>query len=190
MTPREPLDALRNMSAPPRSTLTLRPFQVPLAVPRRTDRGAPSNWGLAWYARVDLDQILQARWPDWSDRLGDIVAPCLGNLRLRGALALARACTGTPDHPGTPDLSLHEDRADELLRRVRMLVPEPALPALMLATQVSPRPRFAERDPARTLAILTHLSGRTCDLGASPLLSEALLEGRPVDLWIAEAAHA
>jgi len=189
MTPREPLGALRNMSAPPRSTLTLRPFQAPVAVPRRTDRGAPSNWGLAWYARVDLDEILRDRWPGWSERLGGLVPEGLGDLRLRGALALARACAGSPDPPGSPEPDLREDLADELLRRMRDLAPEPPLPALMLATQVSPRPRLTERDAARALAVLTHLSGRTCDLSASPLLGEALLEGRPVDLWIAENAH-
>jgi len=54
--------AQRNMSAPPRSTLTLNPFRIPAEVAKAAG-GALTNWGLAWYARVDFDQILKAHWP-------------------------------------------------------------------------------------------------------------------------------
>jgi len=183
---------LRNMSAPPRSTLTLQPFQVPAAKDPTVAQGAPTNWGLAWYARVNFDGILEAQWPRWFGELGDIA--CSGgyrsHLRLCGAVALARIQDGIAAHPRKLEDGLGEELGDELLRRATGFERAQALPPLMLATHASLAPRDADQDPARTLTILTHLSGQTCDPAGSPLLSEALREGQTLDLWIAEAAHA
>ena len=92
---------LRNMSAPPRSTLTLHPFQVPAAKDPTVTQGAPTNWGLAWYARVNFDSVLAAQWPRWSGKLrNQSVSPGQrSHLRLCGALALARIQDGIAAHP-------------------------------------------------------------------------------------------
>ena len=183
---------LRNMSAPPRSAVTLHPFQVPAAKDPTAAQGAPTNWGLAWYVRVNFDWVLEARWPRWSGKLGDIAfgRGHRSHLRLCGAVALARIQDGIAAHPQRLEARLCEELGDELLRRAPGFERALALPPLMMATRASQTPRDADQDPARTLAILTHLSGQTCDPAGSPLLSEALREGHALDLWIAEAAHA
>ncbi len=183
---------LRNMSAPPRSTLTLHPFQVPAAEDPAVTQGAPTNWGLAWYARVNFDSVLAARWPRWAGKLGDIAfgRGHRSHLRLCGAVALARIQDGIAAHPRRLEARLGEELGAELLRRAMGFEWALTLPPLMLATLASLAPKAADQDPGRTLAILTHLSGQTCDPAGSPLLSEALREGHTLDLWIAEAAHA
>jgi hypothetical protein len=162
------------MSAPPRSTLTVRPFRAAGTEPGQP----PSNWGLAWYARVDFDACVKGRWPGWPGGLEGSA-----RRRLHAAVALLRPC-----HPaalaGVPDETL----TDELLRRADSI--EGHLPPLLMATPTSPEPRLLEPDPLRALAVLTHLSGHTCDPGGSSLYSEALRAGRALDLWIPEPAHA
>lgn len=182
--------AQRNMSAPPRSTLTLNPFRIPAEVAKATG-GALTNWGLAWYARVDFDQLLKAQWPRWAGKLRNpTTSPGQGKyLRLCGAVALARIHEGVPAHPGKLGAGQREELGDELLRRAPELSRARALPLLMLVTRAADTLQTTDADPIRALAILTHLSGRTCDPGGSPLLSEVLQEGYAIDLWTAEASH-
>ncbi len=181
----------RNMSAPPRSTLTLQPFRLPDERAAEPARGAPTNWGLAWYARVDFDRILLDRWPQWGGRLSGVAGPGVRqtHVRLCAAVALARGQGVSLNDPWFLDASLDEELADELLGLAPTLSRAGALPPLMLATRASSPGPDPDPDPVRTLAVLTHLTGRTCDPGGSPLLSQALREGLPVDLWIPEAAH-
>jgi len=182
---------LRNMSAPPRSTLTLHPFRLPGERPAEPAQGALTNWGLAWYARMVFDQILRDRWPRWGRLLGG----CAGHagrqthIRLCAAVALARSQDASPIEPWDLDARLDEELADELLGLAPALVMAGTLPPLMLATRAEGPGPDPDPDPMRTLAVLTHLTGRTCDPGGAPLLSQALREGLPVDLWIPEACH-
>jgi hypothetical protein len=103
---------------------------------------------------------------------------------------LARIQDGIVAHPQKLEDELGEELGDELLRRAMGFEWALTMPPLMLATLASLAPKAADQDPARTLTILTHLSGQTCDPAGSPLLSAALREGHILDLWIAEAAHA
>lgn len=166
-------DLLHNMSAPPRSTLLLRPRQ-----PAQDQGGgpAPSAWGLAWFARVDFDACLAAR--------GTPVAGGTGRARLLGAVELARTLAG--EAVAREDLEGFSDEVleDELLDRAARQVPDPSLPAMLMASPAEGR-RPAERDPGRLLAFLLHLTGRTCDLGGPPIIGAALREGAVLDLWAA-----
>ena len=164
---------LANMSAPPRSTLVLNPFK---AAP-----GRATNWGLAFCARVDLDLNLRALWPGWARGLVHPEPGRRRHLRLCGALAVLAGV-----HPASLEHELFETLCDDLLRRA----PAADLPPLMLASRATAEARTPEPDPLRALAILTHLSGRTCDPAGTPLLSEALQEGHAIDLWTAEAPRA
>ena len=197
MTSAEGGPPLANMSAPPRSILTVKPFQT--AAPEAA--GILTNWGLAWYARVDFEGHLRALWPEWAEALLDPGrAPTPGaaarrpaaapqrqlrpsparkvHLRLCGAVALAR---GAQSHPWALEPELGEALVDELMR----LAPDRAssLPPLLFATPARGPARPLEPDPLRVLAILTHLSGATCDPAGSPLFSEALRESHVLDLW-------
>ena len=189
--PAEGRQALRNMSAPPRSTLTLHPFQVQLGMGPVVTQGTPTNWGLAWYARVNFDWILEAQWPRWAGKLRNRPdrSGRRSHLRLCGAVALARIQDGIPAHPRKLEEGLGEELADGLLRRVPGFDRAGTLPAMMLATRASQAPRNADKDPVRALIILTHLTGRTCDPSGSVLLSESLREGYTIDLWTPEASH-
>jgi len=169
---------LANMSAPPRSVVVVTPFRARTLAPA----GVLTNWGLAWRTRVCFDLNLQALWPEWAQALDpdDRSGLDKAHLRLCGAVALA---LGT--RPEALAASLDETLVDDLMR----VAPE-LTGGLLLATPARDAVRPLEPDPLRALAILTHLSGRTCDPGGSPLFSEALREGRTIDLWTAEADHA
>ena len=173
---------LANMSAPPRSVLVVTPFR---AAASPAPSGTRSNWGLAWHARVDFDHHLRSLWPRWAAPMDedDLPPARKAHLRLCGAVALA---LGT--HPETLAACLGETLVDDLMRLAPALTA--GLPSLLMATPAQDPARPLEPDPLRALAILTHLSGRTCDPGGSPLFSEALREGRVIDLWTAEADHA
>jgi hypothetical protein len=182
---------LRNMSAPPRSTLTLHPFRLPEGRPAAPAEGTPTNWGLAWYARVHFDWILRDQWPQWGHRLGGCAGSAgrQAHIRLWAAVALARGQDLSLDDPWNLDARLDEELADELLGLAPALARMGTLPSLMLATRAVGQGPDPDPDPVRTLAVLTHLTGRTCDPGGAPLLSQALRDGLPIDLWIPEAAH-
>jgi hypothetical protein len=171
------------MCAPPRSTLVLRPFRLAAPeVPAAPE--ALSNWGLVWYSRVDFDRILKTRWPQWAAAMNQkLILPARQtHLRLCGAVALLR-----PARPRDLEDALDEVLGDEVLRLAPNLAG--SLPPLLLATRAAARDRAVEPDPVRALALLTHLSGRTCDPCGSPLLSEALQKGHALDFWTPEAAH-
>jgi hypothetical protein len=104
-------------------------------------------------------------------------------------VALARGQDLSLDDPWNLDARLDEELADELLGLAPALARMGTLPSLMLATRAVGQGPDPDPDPVRTLAVLTHLTGRTCDPGGAPLLSQALRDGLPIDLWIPEAAH-
>lgn len=188
--PLEDPQVLRNMSAPPRSTLTLHPFQVPTEATPETGHGRPTNWGLNWFTRVTLDGILRSRWPDWAAvAKSDHSATRRVHLRLCGAVALARYEVGSPVHPSSLESELGEDLGDELFLHVRELAASQSLPPLMLATPALYPGKPIDEDPVLTLVILTHVSGRTCEPEGSPLLSSALCEGHVIDLWATGGVH-
>jgi hypothetical protein len=84
---------------------------------------------------------------------------------------------------------LGEELGDELLHRAQSLSRSQTLPPMLLATKASEQEKTLEEDPIRALVLLTHLSGRTCEPGGSPLLSVALQGGLTIDLWTAGASR-
>jgi len=181
LTAPETVQALANMSAPPRSRVTVQPFRVPREDGAASGPHKLANWGLAWFSRVDFDANLRTCWPGWAPEGGS--ARRSAHLRLCGAVALVRGRI----HPRDLERELGEDLGDELLRLAPVLAS--TLPPLLMATRAAEPTRPLEADPLRALALLTHLSGRTCDPAGPPLLSEALLEGHALDLWTPEATH-
>ena len=137
-------NALHNMSAPPKSRMTVQPLRASSSqVPVGSARAAScASGGLAWVMRIDLDRLIKAHLPDFeswiadgqlhpgnpSETIGDdhkaetapVTATLTGDhyLRLRCCVAIARAMAATV--PVTTDdvevlRSLpHEALCDEL----------------------------------------------------------------------------
>ena len=181
MTPAEGGPPLGNMSAPPRSILVVTPLRI--QTPQAPEPpGAITNWGLAWHARVCFDFNLHALWPHWAGPLRQDHPSGLdkAHLRLCGAVALAFGI-----QPEALAGCLGETLVDDLMR----LAPDRTadLPPLLFTTPARDPARPLEPDPLRALAMLTHLSGTTCDPAGSALFSQALREGHMLDFWT--AAH-
>ena len=159
---------------------------------KRNQRRAIRDWlACGRGTNRNVDRILRASWPGWDlERRPAAGPPPLRHLRLCGALALARVHDGVPAHPVHLEAMLDEDLGDELTRRAASLGRDLSLPALLLVTPAAGAARTADPDPVRALAILTHATGRTCNPGGAPLLSEALQAGHAIDLWTPEPAHA
>lgn len=176
----EAADTLRNMSASPRSTITLQPFRA--RAESGMEDGEPTNWGLSWVLRVDIGRMVLDAFPGWQP-WNLLTIGCVPEPGLCGALALAQARQGTPADPWGLCKRNVEDLADELMRLAPNAIEVPGLPTLMMATRVSQDERPLETDPSRALAVLTHLSNGVCDLSASPMVAEALLAAIPMDFW-------
>lgn len=182
----EPRDALiHNMSAPPRSTMLLRP-RDPMQNPQGpgAPSPAPSAWGLAWFGRIDFDRFLGERHPELP--MAQACGAERQRLRLRCAVALARSLSGEATGPGACEGLTDAALEDELLDWAARQVPDRSLPRmLMVSPAEAGTDRDPEQDPARLLAFLLHHTGRTCDLGGPPALGAALRDGAAVDLWSA-----
>jgi hypothetical protein len=113
-------NALHNMSAPPRSRMTVQPLRPAgsLTTVSAAPAGSRSSGGLAWVMRIDLDRLIKGHLPDFEswvadgelhpggtpaasgDGLAVGAAPLPGHLtgdhylRLRCCVAIARAMAG------------------------------------------------------------------------------------------------
>jgi hypothetical protein len=165
-------NVLHNMSAPPKSRMTVQPLRsagsqttvgTGLAVPR-------SSGGLAWVMRIDLDRLIKAHLPDFEswiadgelhpggtpaasgDRLALEAAPLPAHLtgdhylRLRCCVAIARAMAGTAAVTTESVEALrglpHESLCDEL-RNLNAAI-EPA-PLQLPALGIMTRPDGTDR---------------------------------------------
>lgn len=197
-------DLARNMSAPPRSTVSFRPYGTTSATtPAQALNG--TGGGLRWIFRVHTDSVLKAHLPDLAERMGKLRSSALDDargqdkesaahavsqvrsLRLAGLLSLAAILAGEDDQP-SPD-ALAEvpvetllDRLSDLARRMPIVR---SLPALAFAERWCGLGlgRTATDDPHAALWVLTHLNGRTFDRDGAPLLAPDLAEGGAWDLY-------
>jgi hypothetical protein len=66
-------NALHNMSAPPKSRMTVQPLRPAgnHATVSATPVGARSSGGLAWVMRIDLDRLIKAHLPDFESWVAD-----------------------------------------------------------------------------------------------------------------------
>jgi hypothetical protein len=196
----ERLSVVRNMSAPPRSTITFNPYGVD-ATPKCGSGSNEAAKGLRWVLRAEPVAILQAHLPGTGERVNDMFTAALRQdtrpppavfsrihaLILAGLVVVASRLAG--DEPQRTVECLEklppevlQDRLTELARR---LPPCPDLPAMAAAQPWSGlRLGYPScTDPLAVLYVLTHINGRTFDRDGSPLLAEGLEEGRVYDLY-------
>ncbi len=184
----------RNMSAPPRSSISFRPYRSEAALP-----GVAATNSLCWRLRADPDALIRAHRPKLNRRMGALrrqVQACaedqprsaaltaeLRLLRLSGVVDLAASLTGTAsDLPADVPLETLLDRLADLSRTL----PQANLPAMGIVEPVTPEAH--RKPPAEDLLaalwVLTHLNGRTFDRDGLPLLAPGLEDGRAYDLYI------
>lgn len=193
-----------NMSAPPRSTVTVRPIALEPATPRTAENPEPElpPCGLRLVARICIDELIRARTPDalarpWRAATADTDALRLDPdyRRLLAAVALTRAATGEGRadlHAPRTALPPAEALQDELVANVRRLDGRALrLPACGFfrdgpdTGELRDAPR--EDDVARALFILCHRYGDLFLRDADPI---ACLSGLTVDLIAAEGGAA
>ena len=194
-----------NMSAPPRSTVSFRPYGTTSATtPADALNGA--GGGLRWIYRAHPDAVLKVHLPALEESMDRLRASALGKaqdknreaaaeavtrirvLRLAGLVTLAAGLAG---ERGMPSLDvLAGQPAEVLLDRLvdladRMPVAR-SLPALAYAESWGGMNlgRTADSDPHATLWVLTHVNGRTFDRDGPPLLAPDLLQGGAWDLFV------
>lgn len=184
----------RNMSAPPRSSISFRPYRSEAALP-----GVAATNSLCWRLRADPDALIRAHRPKLNRRMGALrrqLQACaqdqtrsaaltaeLRLLRLSGVLDLAASLTGTAsDLPADVPLETLLDRLADLSRTL----PKANLPAMGIVEPVTPEAH--RKPPAEDLLaalwVITHLNGRTFDRDGLPLLAPGLEDGRAYDLYI------
>ena len=189
MRHRSPRGRLENMSAPPRSKVTVRPLRAP----ETTDADAtpdpmrlPGACSLRLVSRVRLDELITARIPRALANSWTPATKATGldpNLtreyrRLLASVVLARRVTGEPHAAyaamraaaSTPQEALE----DELVSRVRQLDGRRlGLPAYGFIRHYPEWGCFlkvpAETDVARALYIVTHCYGQSFLRDADPL---------------------
>lgn len=196
----------RNMSAPPRSTVSFRPYGV-AGTTASTPAPSEKTCGLRWLLRADPDALLKAALPDIAQRMRDLRQQALSDapsndktaslkhiarvraLRLAGLVSLAADITGVESEPDTvldeQSPEVLQDRLSDLACRL----PDPPawLPALAIAESLAGG--GARNDPGSTdtlavLWVLTRINGRTFDRNGLPHLPADLVDGGAYDLYV------
>lgn len=182
----EALSNLQNMSAPPRSTLTLVPFRA-VTEPGLLEPSQQTAWGFVWRRRVDIVQTVHHAFPGllpWD------LALLRQNPYLVGAVGLARRFRGLEADLDLIEVSSREDLSDELVQLCPRQGEVQGLPNQMMVTPADQVERVIEGDPVTVLSVLTHLSGQVFDMSLSPRVADYLLKGEALDLWTpAEGSH-
>lgn len=186
----------RNMSAPPRSTVSFRPYGSEIV-----ETNVVNGYGLRLRLRADPDSLIKVQRTALNRRMGAIRRQALACgrakdqpgaivaiaelrvLRLTGLVGIASDMAGEPtvSLEGLPQEALLDHLAD--LSRRLPLTDLPAMGLVEPVTAQSPQwPRQA-CDPLATLWLLTHVNGRTFDRDGLPMLAAGLAEGRAYDLY-------
>ena len=196
---------VHNMSAPPRSTVSVRPYglaQSTETLPAQVERSS----GLQWLLRANPDALLRATLPSLGRQITklrrEVLSLAPGNpagptqiaavrsLRVIGLVWLAEHLAGDDPHlddfaPEAQPLELLQDRLVDVAGRL----PEPPawLPALAMAESLSGG--GARSDPGSTdalavLWVLTRINGRTFDRDGIPHLPADLADGGIYDLYV------
>lgn len=194
-----------NMSAPPRSTVSFRPYGA-RAGKANTTGVTPASAGLRHLLRADPDALLAARLPDTARRLrawqreglaaasGPDPAAARSDstrlyaLRLAGLVVLASSLAAGAPTAVVADLAEEplEALQDRLADLAGRLPPSPALPAMAVAASLagdSSRGGPGATDALAVLWALTHLNGRTFDRHGPPILAPDLAAGGAWDLF-------
>ncbi|MBM3151878.1 MAG: hypothetical protein FJ189_00260 [Gammaproteobacteria bacterium] len=201
----EHADLAHNMSAPPRSTVSFRPYGT--AVESTGKIGVtPGAAGLRHVLRADPDALLAARLPDTVRRMRALRADGLDAARgryrqgARASIARVRALRlaglvtlASSFEAGAPAVVV-EDLADQPLEALQdrladlagRLPPCPALPAMAVAESLAGGVSGSVPGSTDVLAVLwtlTHLNGRTFDRDGLPILAPDLAEGGAWDFY-------
>lgn len=198
---------IHNMSAPPRSTVSFRPYGLAESTPSAPPP-AETTCGLKWVLRADPDALLRSALPDVTARMRDLRHEALAlaqeqdkaaasrniarlrGLRLAGLITIAAslASEASPWDGLAPDelpVEALQDRLADLASRLPP--PPPWMPAMAIAESLAGG--GARSDPGSTDALavlwaLTHINGRTFDLEGPPHLAADIAEGGAYDLYV------
>ena len=203
--PSQPL--AHNMSAPPRSTVTFRPYGSANATASAPSPSA-ETCGLKWLLRADPDALLKDALPDVARRMRELRHEALSlaqgqdkaaasrniaavrALRIGGLASLAARLAGEGSaldgvDPCKEPLEALLDRLADLAERLPD--PPPELPALAIAESLAGG--GARSDPGSTdalavLWVLTRINGRTFDREGLSHLPPDIAEGGAYDLYV------
>lgn len=196
---------VNNMSAPPRSTVSFRPYGLAESTPN-APAPAEKTCGLQWLLRADPDALLQATLPSVGRLITELRHEALsllpGNaagamhvakirsLRIRGLVSLTAHLAG--EDPGLDDfaseaqpLELLQDRLIDLASRLPR--PPAGLPALAIAESLAGGGARSDPGSTDTLAVLwvlTRINGRTFDRQGLPHLPADIADGGTYDLYV------
>lgn len=198
---------IHNMSAPPRSTVSFRPYGLAESTPS-TPPPAEKTCGLKLVLRADPDALLRSALPDITARMRDLRHEALAlargqdkaaasrniamlrRLRLSGLIAIAASLVGEKsswDGFVTEELPVEalQDRLADLASR---LPPPPTwMPEMAIVEPLASG--GARSDPGSTDALavlwmLTRINGRTFDRKGLPHLPADIAVGGSYDLYV------
>lgn len=196
---------IHNMSAPPRSTVSFRPYGLSESTPS-TPPPAEKTCGLKWVLRADPDALLRSVLPEVTARMRDLRREGLAHeqdkagasrniarlrgLRLAGLITIAAGLAGeeSPWDGLAPDEMPVEALQDRLADLAGRLPPAPAwMPAMAIAESLAAG--GARSDPGSTdalavLWVLTRINGRTFDRQGFPHLPADIAKGGAYDLYV------
>jgi hypothetical protein len=198
--------ALHNMSAPPRTRVTVRPLGAvantggePAADSADVVR---ASTGLVPVVAISVERLIRQWFPDYLDTgrrgpdatwrdLGRLEgkAARLGNLRLRCLVVLSRLAVGEMKRPNRPEIFRLADTPVEALEaiyldNVRRLDPlDHGLPPFGLVQSADGEGIAWETEPARALAVLSRCGGTVYSAGREPRLPDYNWPISPVRLY-------
>lgn len=205
---------LHNMSAPPKSRMTVQPLRsAGSEATMRSDQADSSSGGLTWVMRIDLDRLIKAHLPAFDSWIADgelhpgrapaasgiglaaeaapLPFPLTGDhhLRLRCCVAVARAMAGSAPVTTASVEALrslpHEALCDELRTLSAAIEPAPLLlPALGIMVRPDGTDRVCEGSAERVLFALSRLRGDTFVRSSSAMIAGNLPRNITFDLWL------
>jgi len=199
---------LHNMSAPPRCKITMKP--IPQSAVQWRDgcdlklksvgENSRSAAGLQWVARVDLDALIQSRFPDFAvTRAGaGFKTPLLSrnkykypaHARLLCCLVIGRNIEDGESKFTCKDVEVLETLSfDQICDELRNITTKTnaeaaSLPSMGIAIAADKEKRPAETSAIRTFHILSRLSGSTFARDGTAMITGRLDSNIRLDLWV------
>ena len=194
------MDALHNMSAPPRTRISIRPLhpQKPEADSQAPKGGSETNsdTGLQRFTTIAVDRLIQRWFPAFRVKRGDLSCVRWGDrarltgraentehLRLRCLIAISQLATGELLEINRRQVyalvghtleALEELFMDNIARLdpVALGLPPFALARPLGPGNISFRRLRVELNPARALALLSRTGGKVYSAGRTPVLPD------------------